>query len=58
MIEFLISNWAELLVALMAFTKVVVNLIPSEKPIKVWTYIDILISAIVADNVKGAKKKD
>lgn len=56
MIDFLLQNWAELLVAFMAFAKVVVNLVPSEKPIQVWAWADILINAIVNDARK--EKKD
>lgn len=52
MIDFITSNWAELLIAFMAFAKVVVNLIPSEKPVQIWAYIDLLINAIVEDKRK------
>lgn len=58
MIDFLLYNWAELLVAIMTFTKVVCNLLPSEKPIKIWEYLDLLVNAIVSDRVKGSEQKD
>lgn len=57
MIDFIVDNWGELLLALLAFTKVIVNLIPSDKPTQVWAVFDTIINAIVADNVKGTKKK-
>lgn len=55
MIDFIVENWAELLIATMTFLKVVFNLLPSDKPIKVWGYLDILINAIIADNVKSSQ---
>lgn len=56
MIDFILTNWAELLVGLMAFAKVIVNLIPSEKPIQVWTWIDVLINAIITDQRTNGQK--
>ena len=46
--EFLIDNWAELLLALMAFVKVVVNLTPTDTDNQVFGYVDLLITAITA----------
>ena len=57
MIDFIISNWGEILIALLAFSKVIVNLIPSEKPTQVWALLDTIINAIVKDNVKSSEKK-
>lgn len=57
MIDFITDNWAELLLATMTFLKVVFNLLPSDKPIKVWGYLDILINAIIADNVRSTQEK-
>jgi len=56
MIEFFTTNGAELLIGFMAFAKVVVNLIPSAKPIQVWTWVDTLINAIVADKRSDGKE--
>ena len=56
MIDFVATNWAELLIGFMAFAKVVVNLIPSEKPIQGWTWVDTLINAIVADQRSNGQK--
>lgn len=56
MVEFIVNNWGELLLALLAFSKVVVNLIPSEKPTQVWALFDTIINAIVKDNVKGSEE--
>jgi hypothetical protein len=50
--EFILNNWAELLLALMTAAKVVVNLTPGISDDRVFAYIDLLISAIIANNSK------
>jgi len=50
--EFFLENWAELLLAFLVFAKVVVNLTPSIKDDRVFTYIDLLVNAIIANNTK------
>ena len=50
--EFILSNWGELLLGILAFAKVVVNLTPTEKDNKVFGYIDSLINNIIADRLK------
>jgi hypothetical protein len=50
--EFLLDNWAELLLAFLMFAKVVVNLTPSIKDDRVFTYVDLLVNAIIANNTK------
>ncbi len=52
MVDFLLTNWAELLLALMVTAKVVVNLTPTEKDNKVFAYVDLLINAIISDRKK------
>jgi hypothetical protein len=52
MIDFILENWALLLIALMAFSKVVVNLTPSNADNKVFGWIDVLINAIITDRRK------
>ena len=47
-----IENAWSLIVALMAFLKVVVNLVPSEKPRDVFGILDKIVNALVPDNVK------
>lgn len=49
MSDFLIQNWAELLIAIMALAKVIVNLTPTEKDNKVFGWLDSLIDAIISD---------
>jgi len=53
--EFFLENWAELLLAFMVFAKVVVNLTPSIKDDRVFTYLDLLVNAIIANNTKEKK---
>lgn len=50
--EFLAENWGELLIAALAFAKVVVNLTPTEKDNKVFAWLDSLIDVFVPDRIK------
>tara|TARA_B100000424_G_scaffold206021_1_gene163139 strand:- start:206 stop:367 length:162 start_codon:yes stop_codon:yes gene_type:complete len=47
--EFIIENWAELIIGLLAFAKIVVNLTPTEKDNKVFGWIDTFITSITGD---------
>lgn len=42
----------EILLALMAFLKVIGNLIPSEKPREVFAILDKIVNALVPDRLK------
>jgi hypothetical protein len=53
MTDFIIEHWIELLIAAMAFIKVVVNLTPTESDNAVFGYLDILITAITGDRRKN-----
>ena len=55
--QFLIDNWAELLIALMAFIKVVVNLTPTDSDNQVFGYVDLLITAITGDRRKDGPQQ-
>jgi len=48
--DFFSQNWAELVLALMTAAKVVVNLTPGIKDDRVFAYVDLLISALIANN--------
>ena len=50
--EFIIENWASLLIGLLAFLKVVVNITPTEKDNQIFGYLDVLITAITGDRRK------
>lgn len=57
MMEFILNNWAELLIGLMTFVKVVVNLTPTEKDNQIFGYLDSLINMIIADRIKPNNEK-
>lgn len=52
MIDFILDHWAELLIAAMAFAKVIVNLTPTQQDNQVFGYVDMLITAITGDRRK------
>jgi RNA binding exosome subunit len=59
--ELIQTYWAEILLAIMAFVKVIVNLTPTEADNKVFGWLDTLITAIVSDRRKErreARKND
>jgi len=49
---FISENWAELVLAMLALVKVIVNLTPTEQDNKVFGYIDVLINLIISDRKK------
>lgn len=51
--NFLLDNLAELVIAVMALIKVVVNLTPTEKDNQVFGWFDTLINMIIADRKKS-----
>jgi hypothetical protein len=53
---FIMNNLAELIIALMALIKVVVNLTPTEKDNQVFGYIDSLINMVFSDRIKTPKE--
>jgi hypothetical protein len=54
--ELIQTYWAEIILALLAFVKVIVNLTPTEADNKVFGWLDVLINAIVADRRKQRQK--
>ena len=50
--QFLLENWGELLIAVLALAKVIVNLTPTTQDNQVFGWIDVLISAITGDRRK------
>jgi len=53
---FIMNNLAELIIALLALIKVVVNLTPTEKDNQVFGYLDALINMIFTDRIKTPKE--
>ena len=52
--DFIITHWAELLLALMAFIKTIINLFPTNgKAMGIFTLFDTIVNAIVPDNKSG-----
>jgi len=52
MIDFITEHWAELLIGLLAFIKVIVNLTPTEEDNKVFGKIDSIINYFIKDRLK------
>jgi hypothetical protein len=50
--NFITENWLELLIGLMAATKVVVNLTPSDKDNKIFGLLDRVIDALIPNYPK------
>lgn len=50
--NFILEFWAELLLGLMAFAKVVVNLTPTSTDNQIFGYLDLLITSITGDRRK------
>lgn len=55
MIDFLTSNWGELLIAFMALAKVVVNLTPTTQDNDIFAVLDRIITAVTGDRRKSPK---
>jgi len=55
MIEYITTNWGELLLAFMLFAKAAINLLPdsSVKPRMVFGWVDVLVNSIVTDRKKN-----
>jgi len=54
--EFILNNWLEIVVALMAFIKVITNLTPTTTDNKVFEWMDKIINLIIPNyNKKGGK---
>lgn len=50
--NFIMENWLELLVGIMAFAKVVTNLTPTQADNKIFGWIDTIIDAIIPNYKK------
>jgi hypothetical protein len=52
-IDFILGNWGELLIGILAFAKIVVNLTPTTADNAVFGWIDTFISTIINDRRKS-----
>ena len=50
--NFIMENWLELVVGIMAFAKVVTNLTPTQTDNKIFGWIDTIIDAIIPNYKK------
>ena len=50
--SFFSDNWGELVLIGMAALKAVLNLLPSEKPVQVFAYLDSLVNFLISDHLK------
>lgn len=51
-VDFILANWGELLIGLMAFIKIIVNITPTTTDNQVFGWLDNLINMIVTDRIK------
>lgn len=51
--DWILQNWAALLLGFMAFLKVIVNLTPSEKDNKIFAWLDLIVGWIVPNLKKN-----
>ena len=49
--SFFAENWGELVLIGMAAVKAVLNLLPSEKPVQVFAYLDSLVNFMISDKL-------
>jgi len=52
MMDFILDNWGELLIGMMAFIKIIVNITPTTEDNKVFGWLDSLVNMIVSDRKK------
>lgn len=48
---FLADNWGELVLIGMAAIKAALNLLPSDKPVQVFAYLDSLVNFLISDKL-------
>jgi len=53
--SFFSENWGELVLIALAALKAALNLLPSDKPVQVFGYLDSLVNFLISDKIS---KKD
>lgn len=53
--SFFAENWGELVLIALAALKAALNLLPSDKPVQVFGYLDSLVNFLISDKIS---KKD
>lgn len=56
-IQALTENWAEALVLFLVFVKGILNIIPTQQPVVLFSFIDWLIDYIVPNRLEKAQKR-
>ena len=54
--SFFADNWGELVLIGLAAFKAVLNLLPSDKPVQVFAYLDSLINVLISDHINNDKE--
>ena len=49
--DFFANNWGELVLIVMAAFKAALNLLPSDKPVQVFAYLDSLVNFLISDKL-------
>jgi hypothetical protein len=55
---FFADNWGELLLIGMAAIKAALNLMPSEKPVQVFGYLDALVTWLISDHLNPQNEEE
>jgi len=55
---FFADNWGELLLIGMAAIKATLNLLPSEKPVQVFGYLDALVNWLISDHLNPKNEEE
>lgn len=50
--DFFANNWGELVLIVMAAFKAALNLLPSDKPVQVFAYLDSFVNFLIKDHVQ------
>lgn len=52
---FFADNWGELILIGLGTIKAILNLLPSEKPVLVFSYLDSLVNFLISDHTNQEK---
>ena len=55
--QLLSENWGELVLIGLSAVKAMLNLLPSEKPAQVFSYLDSLINFLITDKLRKRKER-
>ena len=55
--QLLSENWGELVLIGLSAVKAMLNLLPSEKPSQVFSYLDSLINFLITDKLRKRKER-